>query len=106
LVLIAIVGDFDAPHELHHKEWSTSFGGSGIQHLGNVWMIHQRQRLTLGVEAGYDLLGVHAQLDHFQGDFAADGLFLFRHVNHTATTFANLLEQLVSANAPTDLLNG
>jgi len=43
-----------------------AFSGSAVQHLGDVRMIHQRQRLSFGLEAGDDGLGVHPQLDDFE----------------------------------------
>ena len=64
-------------------------------------MVHQRQRLTLGFEAGHHLAGVHAQLDDFQSDAAANGLLLLGQVNDPRAAFANLLKQLVTANAIT-----
>jgi len=40
LVFITVAGDGNAPHQFHDKEWSASFGGAGVQHLGNVgWSI-------------------------------------------------------------------
>ena len=61
-------------------------------------MVHQRQRLPLGLEAGDDLLGVHAQLDDLERDAAADRLLLLGHVDHAAAAFADLLQQFVAAN--------
>jgi len=62
-------------------------------------MIHQRKGLPLGLKPGDDAFGVHARLDDLEGYLPADRLFLFRHENHSATTFADLLEQFVAANA-------
>ena len=59
-------------------------------------MVHHRQRLPLGLEAGDDLLGVHAQLDDLERDAAAHGLRLFGDIHHTAAAFADSLEQLVA----------
>ena len=106
MILVAIVGDFDAPHEFHHEERPSGFGCPGLQHLGNVGVIHQGQRLTLGFKAGNDVLGVHPQLDDLEGDLAADGFLLLGHVNHAATAFTDLLEQFVAANALSNLLDG
>ena len=61
-------------------------------------MVHQRQRLPLGLEPGDDLLGVHAQLDDLERDAAADRLLLLGHINHAAAAFADLLEQFVAAD--------
>ena len=54
-------------------------------------MIHHGQRLPLGLEARDHLLRVHAQLDDFERDAAPNRLFLFRHINHAAAPFADLL---------------
>ncbi len=62
-------------------------------------MVHQRQRLPLGFEAGDDLLGVHAQLDDLERHAAAHRFLLLGHVNHAAAAFADLLQQFVAANA-------
>ena len=69
-------------------------------------MVHQRQRLTLGLEAGDDALGVHAQLDDLERDAAADRLLLLGHIDHAAAAFADLLEQLVAADAVAGLFGG
>ena len=60
-------------------------------------MVHEGQGLALSLEAGDDLFGVHPQLDHFDGDPAPDRFLLLGHIDHAATTFADLLEQLVAA---------
>ena len=62
-------------------------------------MIHQRQRLSLGLEARDDLLGVHAELDDFERDAPANRLFLFCHINHAASAFSDLLKQFVATNS-------
>ena len=99
VVLVAVVGDLDAPHQFHDEVGPAGLRGPGIQHLGDVGMVHQRQGLALGFEPGDDLLGVHAQLDDLEGDPAADGLLLLGHIDHPAAAFADLLEQFVVADA-------
>ena len=69
-------------------------------------MIHQRQGLPLGIEAGNDTLGIHAQLDDFQGHPAADGVFLLGHVNDAAATFADLLQQFVRPDVRAQAFQG
>ncbi len=81
----------------------TKYGGrlfrrSRIQDFGNVWMVHHRQRLPLGLEAGDDLPGVHSRFDDLEGDFSLDGFLLFRQVDHTHSAFADFLKQLVRAD--------
>ena len=61
-------------------------------------MIHQRQRLPLGLEPAKDLPGVHAQLDDLEGDLTDDRLALFGHIHHPHAALADFLKQLVAAN--------
>ena len=71
---------------------------AGVEDLGDVGVVHQRQGLALGLEAGDDLLGVHAGLDDLQGHLAADGLRLLGHVDDAHAPLADLLQQLVGAD--------
>src|SRR6267154_3855450 len=61
-------------------------------------MVHQRQRLALSFKSGDDLPGVHTQLDNLERHSPSHGFLLFSHVDHTAATFANLLEEPVAPN--------
>ena len=92
LVPLAVVGDLDPAHQFHHEVGPAQVGRAGIQHLGDVRMIHHRQRLPLGLEAGDDALRVHAQLDDLERDAAPDGFLLLGHVNHAAATLADHLK--------------
>ena len=60
-------------------------------------MIHHRQRLPFGFEAGDHLPCVHPRLDDLEGHSAADGLGLLRHENDAEAPFANLLQDFVRA---------
>ncbi len=70
----------------------------GVEDLGDVGMIHHRQRLPLGLEAGDHLPRVHPRLDDLQRHPALDRLGLLGHVDDAHAPFANLLEQLVRAD--------
>jgi hypothetical protein len=61
-------------------------------------MVHQRQRLSFGFEAGDDLLGVHAGLEDFDSHLAANRLRLFGHEDDAEAAFADLLHELVGAD--------
>ena len=74
------------------------FGGSRIEHLRDVRVVHHRQRLSLGFEPGDDLPRVHAQLDDLERDAAANWFFLLGHIDHAAAPFADLLEKFVMAD--------
>ena len=58
-------------------------------------MVHQGQGLPLDLEAGDDVLRVHAQLDDLQRDPAAERILLFGHVDDRHAAFADLFEELV-----------
>jgi len=55
---------------------------------------YESQRLPLGLEAGDDLFGVHAELDDLEGDAAAHRFLLLSHIDHTTATLADLLKEL------------
>ena len=61
-------------------------------------MVHHRQGLPLGFEAGDHLPGVHARLDDLQRDRALDRLGLLGHEHDAHAAFADLLQQLVGAD--------
>ena len=67
-------------------------------------MVHERQRLALGLETGDYPPGVHSQLDHFESHAAAHWLLLLGHINHAITAFADLLEQFVAPDPIAGLL--
>ena len=98
VVLLAELGQAHAAHEFHHEVGPARVGGAGIKHLGDVRMVHEREGLALGLEAGDDLPGVHAELDDLEGDAATDGFLLFGHEDHATTAFADLLEELVTTD--------
>ena len=98
LVLVAVLRDRHAVHQLHHEVRPARFRRAGVQHLGDVRMVHQRQRLPLGLETGDDLPRVHARLDHLQRDLAADRVLLLGHVDDAEAALADPLQQLVPAD--------
>jgi hypothetical protein len=87
-VLVAEARERSAVHVLHHEVRPALFGGARVQHARDARMAHERERLPLRLEARADLLAVQAELDHLQGDLAAEGLLLLRQVDdaHAALT--------------------
>ena len=71
---------------------------AGVEDLGDVRVIHQRERLPLGVESRQHLLRVHARLDDLDGDAALDRFRLLGHPDVAHAPFADLFEQLVRAD--------
>src|SRR4030095_11748823 len=96
VVLVAVIGDADAAYQFHHEEESPGVGRARIEHLGDVRMVHHRQRLALGFEPGDEPAAVHAQLDDLERHAAAHRLGLLRDIYHAAPAFADALQQLVA----------
>ena len=94
LVLRAIVVDRDALDELHHEVRSALWSRASLKDLRNGWMIHHRERLALGLEAGDDLCGVHPRLDDLHRDAAFDGLLLITLVDRAEAAFTEELQDL------------
>ena len=61
MVLVAVLRDANAADQFHHEEGPPGFGRSRIENLRDVGVVHQGEGLPLGLEAGHDLLGVHAR---------------------------------------------
>ena len=56
-----------------------SVGRPGVEHLGDVRVVHQGQGLPLRLEPGQDLPRVHPRLDQLDGHLPADRLGLLGH---------------------------
>ena len=95
-VLVAVIGDPDATHQLHDKIRTPRLGRARIQHARDVRMIHHRQRLTLRFEPRYHLPRIHAGLEYLQRHAPPHRLRLFRHVNDPPAALTDLLQQLVA----------
>lgn len=89
-LMVGVFRDRFAFDVFHDEVRSSGVVGVGVKHFRDVWMIHQRQSLPFGFEAGDDQFRVHAQLDEFQRDFATDGCSLFGSIDfaHAAGTDA------------------
>ena len=98
LLVVAVLGDGDALDQLHREVGPAALGAAGVEHAGDVGMVHHRQRLPLGLEAGDHLPAVHAGLDDLERHAAADRLLLLGHVDDAHAPFADLLQQLVGAD--------
>jgi len=62
-------------------------------------MVHERQRLSLGLEARQHVARIHAGFDEFESDLAPHRLGLLGHPHAAHAALADLLEQLVGADA-------
>ena len=84
--------------QLHDEVGPAAVGRAGVEDAGDVGMVHQRQGLPLGLEAGDDVARVHARLDDLQRDLAAHGMLLLGHEDQAHAPLADLLHQLVGAD--------
>ena len=50
LVAVAVLGDRDAADQLHHEVGPAGFRRPAVENLGDVRVVHHRQRLPLGLE--------------------------------------------------------
>ena len=78
-------------HQLHDEERPAAFGRAGVEDLGDVGVIHQRQGLPLRLEAGEDRPRIHAGLDQLERDLSFDRLDLLGEVDAAHSPFADLL---------------
>ena len=63
---ITVFRDRHALHQFHGKVRCAVFRDPGIQYLGDVLMIHHRQRLAFGFKPSHYLFAVHARFDQLQ----------------------------------------
>jgi hypothetical protein len=100
--LIAMRGDIQTAHVLHRKIRLSRRGGAGFIDHRHVGMVHQRQRLPLGLETRKHLLAVHAGLDQLQCDLALHRFALFGQVHRTHAALTERIEQLIGADGLPD----
>ena len=104
VAFIAILGDGDALNQLHHEVGPAGVGGAGVQHLGDVAVVHQGQGLLFCLEAGNDLRLSMPAFRILSATAPPHRLLLLGQEHHAKTAFADLLQQLVGANLGTSLL--
>jgi hypothetical protein len=97
---VAVLGDREPLHVLHHEVRPALGGSPGIEHLGDGRVVHHRQGLALGLEAGDHLLGVHARLDDLQRDPAPNRLDLLGEPDLPHPALAEAVEESVTIEEP------
>src|SRR5580692_5430646 len=76
----------------------TKYGRPGIEDPGDVWVVHQRQGLELGLESREDLMRVHAGPDDLERHLPPDRSLLIGDVDDAEPPLADLLQQRVGAD--------
>lgn len=92
---VAEVGNGSPADQLHDEVGAALLALPAIEDLGDVRVVHHRESLTLGLEAGHHLTGVHSGLENFNGDAAADRRGLLGHEDGAEAAFADALEDLI-----------
>ena len=103
-MLIAIVRELYSAHEFHHEVGSAAVRRAGVNHLGDVGMIHHCQGLPFGLKPRHHRPSVHAQLDDLQRHPPPDRLLLFGDIHHATSAFTDLLAKFVVADRRAELL--
>ena len=104
VLLVAVLGDRDALDQLHDEVGPALSGGAGVEHLGDVRMVHHGQRLPLGFKTSQDLSRIHADFDELERDAALDRLRLFGDPDGAHAPFAKLLQESVRTDDDADVL--
>jgi hypothetical protein len=94
-VPVAVLRDRNAGDVLHDEVRPPVGGGAGVEHPGDIGVIHQGERLALGLEAGDDLLRVHAGLDHLHRNAAPERLGLLRQVHRAHAALPEQLDDVI-----------
>ncbi len=97
-LLVAVVGDRHPAAKLHHEVGLAAGGGAGVEHAGNVGVVHQRQRLAFRFETRDDVPRVHARLDDLERDPSLDRLVLLGEEDDAHAALADRLQQPVRAD--------
>jgi hypothetical protein len=90
---VTILGNRLSIHELHHEERLPRLSGAAVVDAGGTGMVHERERLPLGVEPGQDRTRIHADLDQLQGHHPVHRRRLVGEVDGTHPSLAEDFEQ-------------
>ena len=100
------LGDGNAAHPFHHEVRPAGLRRTGIEHAGDIRVIHHGQGLALGLEAGDDGLCIHAQLDDLERDLALDRRRLLGQIHRSESAFADHLQQPIRADLAAGAFGG
>ena len=99
LLPVAVAGDGLAFDVLHHEVGTAVAGHARIEDLGDVGMIHHRQRLTLLLEACEDGTGVHARLENLDRDALHHRLAALGEPDDAEPALSQRLQQAIGPDA-------
>ena len=90
LVLVAILRYGHTLDQFHDEIRTARIGRSAVEDAGDVRMVHQRQGLSLRLEARDHRSRVHPELDNLQSDPSFDRFALLGHIDDAHSTLADL----------------
>ena len=96
-VLVAVAGERHPFDQLHGEERPAVARRPGVEHPGDVGVVHEGQRLAFRLEPGQHRPGAQPGLDQLDGHQAPDRLGLLGHPDRAHAAFADRLQQLVAA---------
>ncbi len=99
---VAELGDRRPLHQFHDEVRAAVGSGAGVEHLGDVRVVHDREGLPLGLETAQHTPRIHAGLDELEGDPPLDRFELIRDPDFTHAPFTDLFEQFVRPDAVAD----
>ena len=94
---IAILCDGRAFDVLHHEVRPPGGAGAGVEDLGDVRVVHHRERLAFLVEAGEHLRGIQAELHDLERHAPANGFTLLGEIDRPHPPFAQQLDDAIAA---------
>ena len=97
-LLVAVLVDRNPGDVLHDEVRAPRLRAPGVEHLGDVRVVHQRQRLALALEASDHLLRIHAELDDLDRHAALKRLTLLGEIDAAHASLAQQAENLVGAD--------
>src|SRR6266700_4010926 len=66
LLALGVIGKLLSIDQFHHEKRPTRFCRSGVQHPGDVGMVHHGQRLPLGLEARHHGVRIHTVFEDLE----------------------------------------
>jgi len=104
LVAIAELFDRLAVDELHREPRPAVGSRAAVEHLGNVVVVHARERFPFLLEPANDFGRVHADLDDLERDFAMHRLFLLGPPDVAEAAFTDRRDEAERTDAVTGVL--
>ena len=101
-IVIAISGYRNAWDVFEDEVGPPLTGGSGIEDLSDVRMVHEGEGLAFRLEAREDVFEVHARLQHLESDASSNGPVLVRQIDHAEPTTTQLFHESIGVDLTAD----